>query len=422
MAKVIFLNRYFFPDHSATSQTLGAIAFGLAAAGHDVHVITSRQLYDEPNTWLRPEENVSTVKIHRVRTTRFGRAHLFGRSIDYISFFFSVRRTLASLASANDIVIVKTDPPLLSLAVSSVVKRRRARLVNWLQDLYPEIALASGMRWLKGPIGGGLALLRDRSLKAARANVVVGELMAGRLVSRQIPRETIHFIPNFAVDDEIVPVAPAQNPLRETWGLGGKFVVGYSGNLGRVHEFQTILDAAERLRGEPRIAFLCIGGGRLFDALVRSVGERKLQDKFVFRPYQDRAALKYSLSAPDVHWISLRPEFEGLVVPSKVYGIAAAGRPIVAITAKSGEIARLVQAHRCGVAVEPGDAQALAESLTELMDNPSLCAEMGARARAMLEENFTRAHALALWRQLLNGVRPDCLTSDRRTGTEWPAG
>ena len=405
MAKVIFLNRYFFPDHSATSQVVSAIAFALAAAGHDVHVITSQQLYDEPNTWLAPQEVVSAVKIHRVRTTRFGRASLLGRSIDYISFFFSVRRALASIAAANDIVIAKTDPPLLSPAVLSVVKRRRARLVNWLQDFYPEIAIASGMHWLKGPIGGTLSFLRDRSLRAACANVVVGELMAERLVSRHVRRETIHFIPNFAVDDEIVPVAATDNPLRGDWGLGGKFVIGYSGNLGRVHGFQTILDAAEQLRNEPRIVFLCIGGGRLFDVLVRSVGERQLQDKFVFRPYQDRATLKYSLSAPDVHWISLRPEFEGLVVPSKVYGIAAAGRPIIAITAKSGEIARLVRTHRCGIVVEPGDAHRLAATLVELMDNPSLCAEMGNRARAMLEKNYTRARAFELWQQLLGSVR-----------------
>jgi glycosyltransferase involved in cell wall biosynthesis len=405
MAKVIFLNRYFFPDHSATSQVLSAIAFALAAAGHDVHVIASRQLYDEPNTCLPSDEMAKAVKIHRVRTTRFGRASLLGRSIDYISFFFSVRRTLSSVASANDIVIVKTDPPLLSLAVLSVVKRRRARLVNWLQDLYPEIAIASGMHWLKGPIGAGLSFLRDRSLKAACDNVVVGELMAERLGSRQVGRERIHFIPNFAVDDEIVPVAAADNPLRGAWGLGGKFVIGYSGNLGRVHEFQTIIDAAEHLRNDPRIVFLCVGGGRLFDLLARSIGERQLRHKFVFRPYQDRAALKYSLSAPDVHWISLRPEFEGLVVPSKVYGIAAAGRPIIAITAKCGEIARMVQTHRCGVVVAPGDAQALTATLKELMDDPSLCVEMGSRAREMLEQNYTRAHALRLWQQLLNSVR-----------------
>lgn len=407
MAKVIFLNRYFFPDLSATSQILSELAFALAAKGHDVHVITSRQLYDQPEMQLPPEEAARGVKIHRFRTTAFGRAKLLGRSFDYLSFYLAARRALASLAAADDIVVAMTDPPLLSLAILSVVKRRRARLINWLQDLYPEVAMASGIRWLRGPVGGALSLLRDRSLTTAQANVVVGQRMAERLASRRIPRGTIHFIPNYSIDDRISPIAAADNPLRKAWGLAEKFVVGYSGNLGRVHEFQTILGAAARLKGNPRIVFLCIGGGRLFEPLVRSVGKRGLQDKFVFHPYQDRELLPYSLSAPDLHWVSLRPEFEGLVVPSKVYGIAAAGRPIVAIGAKHGEIASLVEGYRCGVVIEPGDSRALAESITALMDDPALCAQMGKRARAMLDENFTRSHIFGLWSELISkaGIR-----------------
>ena len=401
MSKVIFINRYFYPDLSATSQILSELAFALAAKGQAVHVITSQQLYENPTTRLAPEETANGVKIHRVRTTRFGRSRLLGRTLDYISFYFSVRWTLASIASPNDIVIAKTDPPLLSLTVMSAVKRRRARLVNWLQDLYPEVAIASGIWWLRGPIGAVLLFLRDRSLKAASANVVVGERMGERLISRRIPREKIHFIPNFAASEGIVPVAAADNPLRKTWGLDEKFVVGYSGNLGRVHEFHTILEAARLLKDNPRIVFLCIGGGRLFDMLVQSVEDRHLQDKFVFRPYQDRASLKYSLSAPDVHWISLRPEFEGLVVPSKVYGIAAAGRPIIAITARDGEVATLVRHHRCGIAVEPGDALGLTSELIKLMENPSLCGDMGARARFMSEGHVNQAHAVERWLALL---------------------
>ena len=134
----------------------------------------------------------------------------------------------------------------------------------------------------------------------------------------------------------------------------------------------------------------------MFDLLSRTVRERGLQKQFVFRPYQRSDVLKYSLSAADVHWISLRPEFEGLVVPSKIYGIAAAGRPIIAITAKDGEIAALVESHRCGFVIEPGDAQALAARLTDLANDPALCAELGMRARTMLQNDLTKAHAVRL--------------------------
>ena len=408
MPKVIFLNRYFFPDHSATSQILSDLAFALAADGREIHVIASRQSYDQPGLGLPAEETEGGVAIHRVSTTNFGRSRLLGRSIDYISFYLAVRRKLAALAGAGDIVVAKTDPPLLSLAVLPVVRRRRARLINWLQDIYPEVAMASGIRWLRGPLGAALSASRDRSLKAACANVVVGKRMAEHLAARQIPPQTIRLIPNFADAHEIVPVAVADNPLRKAWGLADKFVVGYSGNLGRVHEYRTVLDAAEQLKNEPRFMFLCIGGGQQFEPFARAARERGLDRKFVFRPYQDRAALKYSLSAADVHWISLRPEFEGLVVPSKLYGAAAAGRPIIAIAADDGELAGLVGDNRCGFTVAPGDARALAQRLTELMNDPQLCAAMGNRARAMFENSFTKERAVGLWRRLLDEAEAAC--------------
>ena len=143
----------------------------------------------------------------------------------------------------------------------------------------------------------------------------------------------------------------------------------------------------------------------MFDQLSRSARERGLQSKFLFHPYQRRDILKYSLSAADVHWISVRPEFEGLVVPSKFYGIAAAGRPVIAISARDGEVAKLVRRYGCGVVIEPGDAQSLTASLIEFIDNRSLCDKMGASARSMLEHDFTRARAVNLWHELIGSIQ-----------------
>src|SRR5262249_41317118 len=153
-------------------------------------------------------------------------------------------------------------------------------------------------------------------------------------------------------DETIVPIGPMSNPLRAQWHLQDKFVVGYSGNLGRAHEFDTILAASGHFRNNPNIIFLFIGGGHRSGKLASRVKAQELGDVFRFLPYQRDEDLKYSLSVPDVHWISLRPELEGLIVPSKIYGIAAAGRPIIAVTARSGEIASLVRAYDCGVVVE----------------------------------------------------------------------
>ena len=190
--------------------------------------------------------------------------------------------------------------------------------------------------------------------------------------------------------------------MRQAWGLEGKFVFGYSGNLGRAHEFDTVLAAAERLRDDPRIVFLMISGGKRFDELARAVKQRALAGFFRFMPYQERKMLAYSLGVPDAHWLSLNPKLEGLIVPSKFYGIAAAAKPIVVIADKNGELARLVQAHGCGVVIEPGDADALVGALLRLASEPDAVTEMGLRARKMLDAQFTRQKAFERWCALLD--------------------
>jgi colanic acid biosynthesis glycosyl transferase WcaI len=404
MKRVIFLNRFFFPDHSATSQILSDLAFHLAASGTETHVITSRQLYDEPDARLPYEETVRDVHIHRVSTTHFGRSTLWGRSIDYFSYYTSTSRSLSALARRDDIVVAMTDPPLISIVAMRAVRRRGAHLVNWLQDIYPEVAIQLKVPLLKGLIGRGISVMRDRSLKAARANVVVGKRMAMQVLSREALPNRVHVIPNWTNDEEISPLTRVDNPLRRQWGLEDKFVVGYSGNLGRAHEFDTILAASQRLKDHPRIVFVCVGGGHSFDDLSRCVEERGLHRTFRFFPYQNRNMLKYSLGVADVHWISLKPQLEGLIVPSKFYGVAAAGRAIIAISAKNGEIAQLVEQNACGVVIEPGDAKAVADALFDLSDDIERVAEMGRRAREMLDAHFTRRHAFERWRAVLESA------------------
>jgi len=401
MARLIFVNRYFFPDHSATSQILSDLTFHLAAAGHEVHVLASRQIYDEPDAALPTRETVNGVNVHRVASTRFGRTALPGRALDYLSFYQSVRRRLGAIARAGDIVVAKTDPPLLSVVIAAATRRRGTRLVNWLQDIYPETATVLGVPLIRGPVGAALRALRNRALRGADATVVVGELMARQIEALGVTAARVHVIANWCDDATIRPVALTDNPLREAWQLVGKFVVGYSGNLGRAHDFATVLAAAERLRNEPRIVFLMIGGGKRFEDLVRAVKLRGLERSFQFRTYQDRAMLPYSLGVADVHWLSLHPRLEGLIVPSKFYGIAAAGRPIVMIGDGDGEIARLVRQHRCGITIAPGDAATLADTLQRWSEAPEALAEMGVRARQMLGARFTRRRALEQWSRLL---------------------
>jgi colanic acid biosynthesis glycosyl transferase WcaI len=402
MPRLIFVNRFFAPDHSATSQILSDLAYYLANAGRDVHVVTSTQLYDDAKAALPVSEIINGVHVHRVPSTGFGRNTLLGRSIDYASFYRSMWQCLVALAQQGDIIVAKTDPPLTSIIALAAARREGARLVNWLQDIYPETAVELGVPFMRGPFAASLTALRNRSLRQAEATVVVGDLMAQKVESLGAPSARVHVIPNWCHDEVIRPVAQSENPLRQAWGLAGQFVLGYSGNLGRAHEFETVLAAAERLRNQPHFIFLMIGGGKRFEELAHAVKRQGLASSFRFIPYQEQKMLSYSLAVADAHWLSLNPKLEGLIVPSKFYGIAAVGKPIIAIADKNGEIAQLVQQHGCGIVIAPGNAAALVDALRLLSNAPETISEMGRRARAMLDGHFTRQQALQRWSRLLD--------------------
>lgn len=402
--RVVFVNRYFAPDHSATSQMLSDLAFHLASVGQDVCVVACNETYDSgkasaANKSLPMEETIAGVRVRRVRSGGFGRANLLARAADYFVLYFALAFAALRELRPGDRLVVMTDPPLLSIPLGLVARWRKAVLVNWLQDLYPEVASELGVPLLGGPIGRALAQLRDWSLRAGHVNVAIGELMLARLPARN--STCIH---NWADDEAIWLDASPRNDLRDAWGLGDRFVVGYSGNLGRAHEWQTLLQAAKLLRERADIAFLFVGGGHHVEALRGRAQEAGLGERFVFQPYQPRDRLGVSLSAPDVHWLSLRPQLEGLIVPSKFYGIAAAGRAVIAIGALDGEIARLVAAEGCGIAIAAGDAQGLAEAIVALADDTSKAKRMGERARALVDGRFGRRHAFAKWSHMLTDL------------------
>jgi glycosyltransferase involved in cell wall biosynthesis len=364
---VAFVNRYFHPDHSATSQIASDLAFHLASRGHEVVAITSRQRYDDPRARLPHREIANGVHIIRVWSTRFGRAGLVGRAMDYLTFylsaFFAIRR------EREAIVVAMTDPPLLSVVAALASKR----VVNWVQDLFPEVAEALRIRL---PL---VKASRDWSLRRAKANVVLGDLMAAR-----VPKAVV--IHNWAD----AALAPVEKPR------GGTFTVGYSGNLGRAHEFDTILGAMKRLE---HVKFVFTGGGAQLDAVKRAAPANA-----EFRPYVAREQLSQSLSSVDAHLVSLKPALEGLIVPSKFYGILAVARPAVFIGAHDGELARLIEAYRCGIVIEPGDVEGLVRAIETLARDRDAAAQMGLRGRELYLSRFAPHHAFAAWERVLGEI------------------
>jgi glycosyltransferase involved in cell wall biosynthesis len=265
--------------------------------------------------------------------------------------------------------------------------------------------------------------LRDVTLKGAAINVVIGKRMAAKLEADGVRPEKICIISNFADGNLIRPVPRSNNSLAKEWGLEDAFVAGYSGNLGRAHSFGTFLAAIEQLEsgqtqagcGAPNrpVRWLFTGSGVQMDALKREVERRKLKT-VLFKPYQPAALLSESLSLADVHLISLLPKFEGLIVPSKYYGIAAAGRPCIFVGDPNGELADIIAQNGTGFVVSEGDGKALADAVLALKRDPGLASSQGSRARALFEARFDFPHTLTAWEDIIGAIDSTNRVTDRQ--------
>lgn len=397
---IFFCNRFFYPDESATSQLMSDLAFALAADRIDVQVITGRTGYDLPSRRSAASEVVNGVRVHRVPSTNLGRLSKFKRLLDYATFYFHCAWQLVRRVRPGDCIVASTDPPMVSVVCMIVARLKGARLVNWLHDIFPEVAQNLRVPLLRGPISAALLGIRDASLRHAERNVVIGNLMYKHLERRGITGDRLAIIANWCDGRVVYPVPHVRNPLRAQWALENKFVVGYSGNLGSAHEYATLLDAMSRLRDDPRIVFLFIGGGSGRGKLEAEAHARGLRN-VLFKPYQPRSKLCYSLGAADVHLVSLLPSLEGLIVPSKMYGVLAAGRPVVFVGSADGELAPMIKAHELGVQVNAGDGAALSQALIALAADPQGCARMGQNGRELFEQHFDINVCVDSWRALL---------------------
>ena len=400
--RIVLINRYFYPDSSATSQMLSDLAFFLAEAGWDVNVVTSVGAFDDPEIRFSRFEQIRGVMVYRVGPAGSPGASLAARALTYIKLYCVLGFETFRRARSNDIVVIKTDPPLLGVSLAPVVKLKRLRQINWLQDLYPEIAIELGVVGLNGAIGRALKAIRNIGLRRARMNVAIGEHMFHRLSELGVAEGRMTVIPNWCNDETIVPQSEAANTLRREWGLEDKFVIGYSGTLGRAHEIDTVLAAASILRDEPGLVFLLIGGGFLRAKLKREVEARGLGAMFQFRPYQEANQLPQSLCVPDIHWLSLNPKMEGLIVPSKFYGIAAAGKAMIAVMAEDGEISSLIRQSGCGAVVTPGDGAGFARVVQAWRHQPELLADKGRKSRDLIDQFYRRRTSLSRWHSMVS--------------------
>ena len=402
---MLFLNQYYHPDCSATAQLLTDLAEWLARRGVRVRVLCGRYRYEGEASALPHREHCNEAEVIRVWSTAFGRARLFGRLADYVSFCLSLFVTGLFLKPAPDIIVSLTTPPMIHCLGAALSCLRKARFVVWSMDVYPDVAVALGIIEQRSLMARALNRLGRWALGSADAIVAIGEGMAERLRAKGVDPRRIHVVHNWADGDKVFPVGQKNNPFRDRWGLNGKCIVEYSGNMGRGHHFETILAGALRLKHDRRLEFLFIGGGHWWTA-VAAYGVRHGLENLRCLPYQPREALSYTLNVGDVHLITLRTGLEGLLVPSKLYGIMAAGKPVLYVGPTGSETARIIRKADCGFVVPEGEVETFLECLQKLRRSERLRSRMGRNARQFFEGHFDKPKACARIEGILQALAP----------------
>jgi glycosyltransferase involved in cell wall biosynthesis len=291
-----------------------------------------------------------------------------------------------------EVCVALTTPPFIAL-LGALSRLRGTRLVLWSMDLYPEVPVACGYI-RKGSFLHRLLAAASRFLYRRSSRIIsLGEVMTRRLLEAGAPAEKIVTVHNWVPAEAVHPLPPEQSRARRKWQVSAEPALMYSGNLGMGHELDTVVRAAAQLQGRTPLQLLFVGGGKMRDPLRNLVAELQL-DCVHFHPSQPLDALSDTLAAGDIHLVAQKPGMEGLIVPSKIYGVLAAGRPVLFIGPTDCEPAHIVQSSGAGVIVPPGDAQKAAEALLLLTSSAEMRREMGEKARKYYEEHFGRARSV----------------------------
>lgn len=395
--RLLFINRSYWPEVEATGQLLTELCEDLAAE-FAITVICgpARKVSGDVPADADKLTEHRGVRIRRIRHTQFDKASFAGRLINILT--FQAAATWSALTSPrSDVVIVETDPPLLCLLGRALQLVRRTRLVCYLQDIYPDVAVALG-KLRTGMLSKALRNVFFRIYRQSDAVVVLSRDMRNLLAEGGVPAERIHVVPNW-VDTQAVRPMKAGNRFRAAHGLADKFVVMYSGNLGMSQDLPRVLKAAELLRGNGQIVFVFVGDGAERKNLERIAQERRLGNVRFF-DYQPKAELATSLSAADLHLVVLRPEIRQLLMPSKVYGALASGTPILLLAAPDCELAQMVRDHDLGAVVSGSTPRELAMAIELMASRPDALRRQAASARAFSEAHCSRAGSVDALRDL----------------------
>ena len=393
MPRLLVFNQYYWPGIEATAQLLTELCEALAAEA-EVKVVTGvlHGHEDEPRRLVH-----NGVEIVRVPSTSFERSKIPARASNYLT-YLSNALIYGLRGERPDIVLCMTDPPVVADVALLVARRYGAPLVVISQDVFPEIAVQ--LKRLENPfLMGVLRALVSVYLRRADRIVAIGETMRRRLEAKGAPPERVHVIPNWVDTKRLQPLGKDTQWARE-WGFDERFVVMHSGNVGHAQDLDSLVRAATFLRDLDNLVITIIGTGARHAELV-ALAERLEVEQVNFFYYQNRAVLPESLSAADVHVVGLAHGLAGYVVPSRLYGILAVGRPVIAAADPESETAQVVARVGCGIVVRPGRPELLARAIRDAHDGAYDLEEMGARGREWVEREADRSVAMRRYRDLL---------------------
>lgn len=401
---LLFVNQHYWPDVASTGQHLADLAEHLAAEGYEVGVLASRGKYVKGKVPAPLAEVRHGVTIRRIRTTGFGRARHLGRLMDYATFYLQALGTLLGGSKRYDGVVFLTTPPLLSFlgAIAKLVRGQRYGI--WSMDLHPDAEIASGMLKPTSFAARMLEWMNGVGYRQADFVVDLGAHMKARIVAKGVRPERTHTVHVWNRKEEVEPTPRAANPIIDELGLREKFVIMYSGNAGLVHEFGPILEAMRLTKDDARLFWLFVGDGPRRAEIERFIAEHGIRNA-TYRGYFPREQLRYSLSVGDAHLISLRPQFVGISVPGKLYGIMASGRPAIFVGPTESESGETVLEAGCGIVVDPasaGAAQRIVDTVQQWSRDPGTAEAMGRAGRAAFLAGYEREACCAQWGQVID--------------------
>lgn len=405
--RILLLTLYFAPDIAANAVVMTELAEELTTLGHQVTVVTAFPHYagnvidHRYRGRLIQRDEYKGIRV--IRTYLYTSPHkrrFRGRFLSYVS--FNLLSTLAGLfAGSHDVILVPSPPLTVGLSAYIISRVKRIAYVYNVQDIYPDVMVKLGI--LKKPWIIALSRWLERFVYAhARHITVLSEGFRANLLRKGVPPEKITVIPNFVDVDFIRPLR-RDNSFRHRFGLDGRFVVLYAGNIGHSQGLEHVLQCARLLEHEPRIAFAIVGNGSTKPRLEQQAREMGLSNlQFIrFQPAED---VPFIYAAADVSLVPLKRTVALDSVPSKVYTIMASGRPVIAAVDPGSDVWTLVEQAQGGLCVEPEDPQALAQAIRTLYADSALRERLGRSGREHVVQHYTRQVVAQQYHELLTSL------------------